>query len=59
MTDQELVLDSLMKARLIISEYIEPGPRDAKRTLGVLILILEDEVLGTAMDRLQAASGVK
>jgi hypothetical protein len=58
MTDQKLVLDSLKKARLIISEYMKPDrPHDAKRTLDVLILILEDEVLGTAMDRLQAASG--
>ncbi len=55
MTDQELVLDALHKTSLIISEYIEPGPRDAKKTLGALILILDDQALSEAVDRLKAA----
>jgi hypothetical protein len=34
MTDQELVLDALHKASLVISEYIEPSrPRNAQTTL--------------------------
>ncbi len=55
MTDQELVLDALRKTSFIISEYIEPGPRDAKTTLDALILILDDEALSQAVDRLEKA----
>jgi hypothetical protein len=55
MTDQELVLDALHKTSLIISEYVEPGPRDAKTTLDALILILDDEALSEAVDRLEKA----
>jgi hypothetical protein len=53
MTDQELVLDALTKASLVISEYIEPGPRDAKKTLDALIFILQDEALAQAVARLE------
>jgi hypothetical protein len=42
MADQELLLDALGKANLLISEYIEPGPRDAQKTLDGLIFILQD-----------------
>jgi hypothetical protein len=54
MTDQQLVTDALRKASLIISEYVEPGPRDAKTTLDALILILDDQALSEAVDRLEA-----
>jgi hypothetical protein len=33
--------------------YIEPGPRDAQKTLDALILILDDEALSEAVDRLE------
>jgi hypothetical protein len=42
MTDQELVLDALSKANLLIPKYIEPGSRDARKvqtTLDGLIFI--------------------
>lgn len=56
MTDQELVLDALNKTSLIISEYIEPRrPRNAQNTLDALILILDDQALGDAVDRLEKA----
>jgi hypothetical protein len=55
MTDQELALDALHKTSLIISEYLEPGPRDAKTTLDALILILDDQALGDAVDRLEVS----
>jgi hypothetical protein len=54
MTDQELVLDALHKTSLIIGEYIQPGPRNAQTTLDALILILDDEALSEAVDRLEA-----
>lgn len=46
MSDQELVLDALHKAHLAISEYIKPGPRDARATLDALILILDQGLAG-------------
>jgi hypothetical protein len=58
MTDQELALDALSKANLLISEYIEPGPRDARKvqtTLDGLIFILQDQRLAEAVARLEAA----
>lgn len=55
MTDQELVLDALHKAHLVISEYIVPGPRNAQATLDALILILDDQELADAARRLGAA----
>jgi hypothetical protein len=48
----------LNKANLIISGYIEPGPRDAQKvqtTLDALIFILQDEALAQAVDRLEKA----
>lgn len=57
MTDQELVLDALNKTSLIISEYLEPlRSRNAQTTLDALILILDDQTLGDAVDRLEAKS---
>jgi hypothetical protein len=55
MTDQEIVVDAFHKASLIISEYIEPGPRDPKKTLDALIFLFDDEALSKAVDRLAAA----
>jgi hypothetical protein len=57
MTDQELVLDSLTKAKLVADEYTRPSAkRDASRTLNVLIFILQDEALGAAVDRWRRVS---
>jgi len=50
-----LVSDALQKTSLIISEYVEPGPRDAKATLDARILILDGEALSEAVDRLERA----
>jgi hypothetical protein len=55
MTDQELALDAISKANLLISEYIEPGPRDAQKTLDALIFILQDQALADAVGRLEKA----
>ncbi|MEY2503271.1 MAG: hypothetical protein QOI07_3608 [Verrucomicrobiota bacterium] len=58
MTDQELVLDAINKTALVISDYIEPGPRDARKvhsTLDALIFILQDQALADAVGRLEKA----
>jgi hypothetical protein len=59
-TDQELVLDAVKKLNLIVSEYLRPGPSiDARRTLDVLILILQDEALADAMAQLEALEALR
>jgi hypothetical protein len=58
MTDYELVLDALVKAKLNISEYVQPGPRDARKvqnTLDALIIILQDQALADAVARLEGS----
>jgi hypothetical protein len=53
-TDQELVLDAVKKLKLIVSEYLKPGPgKDARKTLDVLIFILQDQALANAMTQLE------
>ena len=37
LTDQETVLHAIRDARLILGEYIAPGPRDARLTVERLI----------------------
>jgi hypothetical protein len=52
-TDQELVLDAVEKLKMVVAEYLLQGAsKDARRTLDVLIFILQDEALADAMDRL-------
>jgi hypothetical protein len=56
-TDQELVLDAVEKLKMVVAEYLLLGPsKDARRTLDVLIFILQDEALADAMDRLLEAA---
>jgi hypothetical protein len=63
MTDQDLVLDALHKAHLVISKYIKPGPRKAQATLDALIQILDrglagpTERLGTIGGKLGSMAG--
>ena len=60
MTDQELVLDAIKKLKLIVSEYIKPGPgKDARKTLDILIFILQDGALADAMVQLEALEALK
>ncbi len=49
MTPQESVLDAVLRARGILAEYIEPGPRDCAQTLSRLFVIFDDEKLTTAI----------
>jgi hypothetical protein len=50
MTPQESVLDAVLRARGILTEYIEPGPRDCAQTLSRLFEILDDDKLATAIN---------
>jgi hypothetical protein len=51
--DQETVLRALEDARRILGEYIEPGPRDASRTVERLLAVLNRDDLVHALDRIK------
>jgi hypothetical protein len=59
MTDQALLLSTLREAGRIISEYVEPGSRDAKRTVSQLIAVLETQDLAHAIERLEKGHGLR
>jgi hypothetical protein len=48
MTDQQLLISAVREAARIISEYIEPGPRDAEESLTQLIAVLDTQDLARA-----------
>lgn len=50
MTPHESVLDAVLRARGILTEYIEQGPRDCAQTLSRLFAIFDDEKLTTAIN---------
>jgi hypothetical protein len=52
-TDQETVLRAMEDARRILGEYIEPGPRDATRTVHRLIAVLDRDDVILALDRMK------
>ena len=53
MTDQELLISTLREAGRIIGEYIEPGPRDATRTVERLLAVLDRKDVIHALDRIK------
>jgi hypothetical protein len=50
--DQETVLRALEDARRILGEYIEPGRRDAMRTVERLRAVLDRNDVVLALDRM-------
>jgi hypothetical protein len=50
--DQETVLRALEDARRILGEYIEPGRRDATRTVERLLVVLDRNDVVLALDRM-------
>jgi hypothetical protein len=59
-TDQELVLDAVKKLKLIVSEYLKPGPsKDVRKTLDILILLLQDQALADAVTQLELLEALK
>jgi hypothetical protein len=51
--DQETVLRAIEDARCILGEYIAPGQRDAVRTLERLLIVLDNENVLHALDRMK------
>ena len=50
--DQETVLRAMEDARRILGEYIEPGERDAGRTVQRLLAVLDRNDVVLALDRI-------
>jgi hypothetical protein len=51
--DQETLLRAVEDARRILGEYIEPGQRDAARTVESLLAVLDKNEVVHALDRLK------
>jgi hypothetical protein len=51
--DQDTLLRAIEDARRVLGEYIEPGPRDATRTVERLLAILDRSDMVHALDRLR------
>jgi hypothetical protein len=51
--DQETLLRAVEDARRILGEYIEPGPRDAARTVQRLLAVLDNNGVVHALDRMK------
>jgi hypothetical protein len=51
--DQETLLRAVEDARRILGEYIEPGQRDAARTVQSLLALLDKNEVVHALDRMK------
>jgi hypothetical protein len=51
--DQETVLRAIEDARRILGEYVEPGQRDATRTVERLLAVLNRNDVVHALDRIK------
>jgi hypothetical protein len=51
--DHETLIRAIEDARRILGEYIEPGPRDAKRAVERLLAVLDKPEIVYALDRMK------
>ena len=58
MTDQQLTLQAINEAQLILEEYLRPQPQDNERILDKLVEVLERPDLVVALSRLQQQSSL-
>ena len=56
MTDQQLALQAINEAQLILEEYLRPRPQNNERILDKLVEVLERPDLVVALSRLQRQS---
>ena len=59
LTDEELTLYAIREAQLILADYIQPGSRDAEKTMQQLIDVLDRNDVVEAVDRLEDVSGLR
>jgi hypothetical protein len=50
-TDQQVCLEAIREARRILSEYIQPGPRDAVPTVDEIMKVLDNRAVEAALER--------
>ncbi|MBB2732714.1 hypothetical protein JQ582_22170 [Bradyrhizobium japonicum] len=53
MTDQQLALEAISDAQLILEKFLQPRPKDNARILEELVEVLERPALIVAVSRLQ------
>ena len=58
MTDQQLALQAINEAQLILEEYLRPRPQNDERILDKLVEVLERPDLAVAVSRLQRQSSL-
>jgi hypothetical protein len=58
MTDQELTLQAINEAQLILEEYLRPQPQNNESILDKLVEVLDRPELVVAVGRLQQQSGL-
>jgi hypothetical protein len=58
MTDQQLTLQAINEAQLILEEYLRPWPQNNERILDKLVEVLDRPELVVALGRLQQQSGL-
>ena len=58
MTDQQLALEAINEAQLILENYLRPQPQNNERILDRLVEVLERPDLVVAVSRLQQRSSL-
>jgi hypothetical protein len=58
MTDQQLALQAINEAQLILEDYLRPRPQNNERILDRLMEVLERPDLAVAVSRLQRQSSL-
>ncbi|MEH2531917.1 MULTISPECIES: hypothetical protein [Bradyrhizobium] len=59
MTDQQLAIQAIGEAQLILEEYLQPRPQNNERILDKLVEVLERPDVMVAVSRLQQRSGLE
>src|ERR1700739_471177 len=57
--DQDTLIRTVEDARRILGEYIEPGPRDATRTVEHLLAVLDRNDVVHALDRIKRRRAIR
>jgi hypothetical protein len=59
LSDEELTVYAIREAQLILADYIEPGTRNAEKTIQDLLDVLDRNDVVEAVDRLEDATGLR
>ncbi len=59
LSDDELVVYAIREAQLILADYVQPGQRDAEKTVQQLLEVLDRDDVVEAVDRLEEVSGIR